>query len=74
MRVVERITRTGPEAMDYEVTVIDPKMYATPWVHKGTLQAAEGDHKGLPELLEYFCNDNNIDIQHLVSTKPTDAR
>jgi len=24
---------------------------------------------GLPMLLEYFCNDNNVDIQHLVETK-----
>jgi hypothetical protein len=73
MRVVERITRTGPEAMDYEVTVIDPKMYATPWVHKGTLRPQKAT-KGLPELLEYFCTDHNIDTGHLVSTKPTDAK
>ena len=73
MRVVERITRTGPESMDYEVSVIDPKMYAKPWVHKGTLKPQKTT-KGLPELLEYFCTDHNIDVGHLVSTKPTDAK
>ena len=69
MKVIERITRTGPESMDYEVTVIDPKMYAKPWVHKGMLTPQKAT-KGLPELLEYFCTDHNIDPGHLYSTKP----
>jgi len=69
IKVIERITRTGPESMDYEVQVIDPKYYAKPWIHKGTL-TPQRPTRGLPELLEYFCVDNNIDVGHLVSTKP----
>jgi hypothetical protein len=69
IKVIERMTRTGPESMDYEVQVIDPKYYAKPWIHKGVL-TPQRPTKGLPELLEYFCVDNNIDVGHLVSTKP----
>ena len=29
-----------------------------------------GAHPGLPDLLEYSCNDNNVDMPHMVSTKP----
>jgi hypothetical protein len=73
MKVIERVTRTGPESMDYEVSIIDPEYYAKPWTHKGTLKPQRAT-KGLPELLEYFCNDNNIDTGHLVSTKPDPAK
>jgi hypothetical protein len=69
MKVIERMTRTGPETVDYEIQVHDPEYYATPWIHKGTLKPQKST-PGLPELLEYFCTDNNIDIQHLTSLKP----
>jgi hypothetical protein len=44
-------------------------MYTKPWTHENVLKPLEPS-KGLPMLLEYFCTDNNVDIQHLVSTKP----
>lgn len=66
MKVVERLTRTGPESLDYEIQVVDPTYYTRPWIHKGTLTPQKAT-PGLPELLEYFCNDNNIDIEHLTA-------
>ena len=69
MRVIERLTRTGPETLSYEITVEDPAMYSRPWTHKGNLKPIKAT-KGLPELLEYFCNENNRDTEHLISTKP----
>ena len=68
LHVIERLARTGPETIAYEVTIDDPKMYAKPWTHTGTLTPQRAT-KGLPELLEYFCNDNNVDVEHL--TVPT---
>ena len=67
MKVIERITRTGTETVDYEISVIDPEFYAQPWTHKGTLRPQKAT-RGLPELLEYFCTENNRDLQHLQST------
>ena len=31
LHVVERYTRTGPDVMEYEVTLEDPKTYSRPW-------------------------------------------
>ena len=64
MKVVERIRRTGPDTLDYEIQVHDPEFYARPWVHRGTLRPLRAE-PGLPALLEYFCSDNNLDLQHL---------
>ena len=32
MKVIERWTRTGPDHMNYEATIIDPETYTEPWV------------------------------------------
>jgi hypothetical protein len=68
MRVIERFRRMA-NAIQYEYTVDDPKFYAKPWTLKRTFTPLEPT-KGLPELLEYSCTENNQDVQHLVSSKP----
>jgi hypothetical protein len=68
MHVVERLTRTAPDAIAYVVTINDPVMYAKPWTHERNFKTAQPP-KGLPDLLEYSCMDNNVDVPHLVSTK-----
>jgi hypothetical protein len=49
--------------------VDDPKMYTKPWVQKRGITPLQVV-KGLPELIEYSCTENNRDVQHLISTKP----
>jgi len=44
-------------------------MYAKPWKHERLLTTLKPT-PGLPELLEYSCNENNKDVEHLISTKP----
>jgi hypothetical protein len=68
LHVIERFTRT-PKGIDYEYTVDDPKMYTKPWVQKRGITPLQVV-KGLPELIEYSCTENNRDVQHLISTKP----
>jgi hypothetical protein len=47
--------------MSVEVTIDDPKTYTKPWtVTLPLLYQADS------ELLEYMCNENNKDIEHLV--------
>jgi hypothetical protein len=68
LHVTERFRRTA-ENIQYEYTVDDPKMYATPW----NLSRVFTPLKlipALPELIEYSCSENNRDMQHLVPTKP----
>ena len=50
-------------------TVEDPAMYAKPWIHERIFKTLKPS-KGLPDLIEYSCNDNNTNVPHLVSTKP----
>jgi hypothetical protein len=68
IHLIERITRTALDTLHYEVTVIDPKYYSKPWTHAGDMHPIKAT-KGLPELLEYFCNDNEQDSKNFVETK-----
>jgi hypothetical protein len=64
VHLVERLRRTGPTTMSYEVTVDDPKAYVAPWKQSRVLQLKPG-----LELMEYVCLENEKDRSHLVGTK-----
>jgi hypothetical protein len=68
LHVIERFRRL-PDKVDYEFTVDDPKMYAKPWTHARPLTVLKPT-PGLPDLLEYNCDENNRDLKHLMSNKP----
>ena len=61
LHVTERFRRKDFGHMDIVITVDDPKAYTKPWT-------VTEPFKLLPdtELLEYECNENNKDLQHLV--------
>lgn len=61
MRVTERFTRPDFGHMQIKVTIDDPKAYTKAWsvTIPYVLQPDT-------ELLEYICDENNKDIQHLV--------
>jgi hypothetical protein len=70
LHVIEKFHRTpGSPKVDYEFTVDDPKMYSKPWSNARPLTALK-PVPGLPDLLEYNCEENNRDLQHLRSNKP----
>jgi hypothetical protein len=59
--VTERYRRTSFGSLEIEVTVDDPKAYTKPWTitinHSILLDT---------DLIEFFCNENNKDVPHLV--------
>jgi hypothetical protein len=59
--VTERYRRTSFGNLEIEVTVDDPKAYTKPWTitikHSILLDT---------DLIEFFCNENNKDVEHLV--------
>jgi hypothetical protein len=61
MKVTERIRRPDFGHMFVEITIDDPKFYSRPWT---VTQEFRLDPNG--ELIEYACNENNLDIPHLV--------
>jgi hypothetical protein len=60
-RVIERIRRPNFGNLDIDVTVDDPKVFIKPWtvsLHMRPLVDTE--------MIDFFCQDNNKDLQHLV--------
>lgn len=64
LTLTERLERTGPATMAYEVTVDDPKAYTGPWKQSRVFKLMPG-----VELMEYVCLENEKDREHLVGTK-----
>jgi len=60
MKVTERIRRPDYGHLEIEHTIDDPKTFSRPWsftTHPSLLQG---------ELIEYICQENNKDVEHLV--------
>jgi|SRR5438128_4337786 hypothetical protein len=65
LRTTERIRRPDSKTLAYEVTIDDPGAYTRPFTLYGTHTYAENT-----ELMEYICNENNQDIEHIVGKDP----
>jgi hypothetical protein len=53
-RVVERFTRTGPDTLEYRVTIEDPKTWTKPWTIQFPLKR-DAEYR----LYEYACHEGN---------------
>ena len=61
LRVTERFRRRDFGHMDVAITIDDPATYTAPWTITLPLTLMPDT-----ELLEYMCNENNRDLEHLV--------
>jgi hypothetical protein len=61
LHVIERYTRVNENTLHYEVTIDDPMAYTKPWTTSYTIPWAAGW-----EPMEYVCQENNKDVQHMV--------
>jgi hypothetical protein len=61
LRVIERFRRADLGHAEIRITIDDPKAYTKPWTVTLPLSFDPDT-----ELLEYICNENNKDIEHLV--------
>jgi hypothetical protein len=60
LKVTERIRRVDGERMEIVNIIDDPKMFTQPWSFTTYPKRLHG------ELLEYICNENERDVQHLI--------
>ncbi len=60
LHVIERFRRKDFGHMDIEITIDDPQAYAKPWTVTEHAQLLPDT-----ELMEFICNENNVDLQHL---------
>ena len=63
MKITERFTRVAPNAIDYRMTVNDPKTYTAPWT-----VAFPITHEPGYELFEYACHEGNTAIRGYIET------
>jgi hypothetical protein len=60
MKVIERIRRPDLGHLEIEHTIDDPKTFSRPWKFTTRPSLLRG------ELIEYICQENNKDVDHLV--------
>jgi hypothetical protein len=65
LHVTERIRRPDAGHLEVEIVAEDPGAFTGVWKRSISATLAE---KG-EEILEYVCNENNLDVQHLVGAK-----
>ena len=63
MRIVERLTRTGPESIDYKMTIEDPTVLVRPWTVEFPWQL---DPKY--DMYEYACHEGNTAVRNYIET------
>jgi hypothetical protein len=63
LRLVERFTRTGRDAIQYRVTFIDPASWTAPWTAALDLEARPDD----AGVFEYACHEGNYGMNNMLS-------
>ena len=70
MRIVERLTPTGPDTIQYEATISDPETLTAPFK-----MAFPWTRNEKYELFEYACHEGNIQLRGFIgSTSPRFAK
>jgi len=69
LELVERFTRTGPDTIQYEVTVTDPKTWTRPWGVSFPLR--RDPNYGM---FEYACHEGNHAMSNMLSAARAEDR
>jgi hypothetical protein len=69
MRIVERLTRTANDTIEYEIAVEDPVVLSEPWKAAFPLQRDEGYR-----MFEYACHEDNSAIRNFIETSRFERR
>ena len=68
LRLVERFTRVGPEALEYEITITDPTVWTRSWTAMAPLTKSED------AVYEYACHEGNIGMAGILSGTRAEER
>lgn len=60
-RVVERFTRVGPKALEYDFTVEDPVIFARPWRAEVTFVTSDA------QIYEFACHEGNYAMTNILA-------
>ena len=68
LHVIERFTRTGPESLNYEITINDPETWTKPWSLMIPLQRTSD------LIYEYACQEGNIGLEGILAGARAEER
>ena len=68
-KAVERFTRTGPDALVYELTYSDPPVFTAPWTARVTWTRDDGY-----QMYEYACHEGNVSIRNHIMASRAERR
>jgi hypothetical protein len=63
LRLVERMTRTGPNTIDWRVTLDDPNTWTRPWTYAMPLTKDDSQEW----VFEYACHEGNYSLRNMLS-------
>ena len=63
LRLIERFTRTGRDAIQYQVTFVDPATWTAPWTAALDLRARPDDGG----VFEYACHEGNHGMRYMLA-------
>jgi hypothetical protein len=69
MRIVERLTRTADDTIDYEIAVEDPRVLTAPWKAAFPLER-DAEYR----MFEYACHEDNSAIRNFIETSRFERR
>jgi hypothetical protein len=69
LKIVERLTRVGADAIDYEIAVEDPTVLTQPWKAAFPLER-DTDYR----FFEYACHEDNSAIRNFIVTSRFERR
>ena len=61
LRLVERLTRMGPDQIDYRMTLTDSRVYSRPWTVVLPMTQSEGP------IFEYACHEGNLGMEGILA-------
>ncbi len=61
LHLIERLTRVGPTALEYEITVNDPSTWTRPWTVSIPLKGKD------ESIYEYACHEGNYGMEGMLS-------
>ena len=70
LHVVERYTLVGPNRIEYEATIEDPKVYLRPWRLASFFDRAPDDY----EIYEFACVEGNKAVENLMAEPDTESK
>jgi hypothetical protein len=68
LHVIERFTRTGPDSLQYEITINDPETWIKPWSLMIPLKHTPD------QIYEYACQEGNIGLEGILAGARAEER